>query len=826
MRDSARLLSSPSALIVAIAIGVSALAACSQGVPVPAPRAFNRPARIAFVCFAPGGEPTAIGACVLPDGTFAPDFRMLALVPQQTRGEVGAVELSSDPPRVLDSDDRVPGFTFVETGEVPAAIAVSETNPACTWVANRGSRDVWGIATTRFLQALTVGATPARVSLAGIDTGTGEPTSGRPQDLVLDDSGATPVLYVTLPEDGMIARIPVSNTGCALGTPVLFPVPSTVPEPPPEVAMIPEPTLDPLAEQDRATLAVCGEGALEVVSTVPEFVAVEPLPAEMPAPVPLEIVLERDPASGAPLRLLIGDGALPVIHRFDLVTGAFEEGMRTDGPIRDLTLTAPVPDEVGGSATRRYVYAIDDRDGSVMVIDASTGYVVPVQPIASGRPLRLPFQAPARAIEAIDTRTEGGICAGAPVPPTPVPGPDVLRGVFVSVALSDGTVRVIDVFDRDFGCRSGAGCETNFVGNEIAAFYRRHRPRVGRRIAENVALDELPSVVSAGATLRFTEAGAIEGESLIPSFVPATECPVGLAPVFVGEDGAFVCAITDPWSSQAESFSITWEGAIPQTSGTAGDLEPIDGGLVALDVRVDLCARGVLPMDLLAINPGTLPPELADSVRCLALEGAIAGAAPEPLLVAVESVSAGPMSDALPPFESRIVLRAGAPVLDRAIDGAPLTVEDVLLCYGDQLVSFELRAQDELVVLGSNSGFLHRVVPDPATGVCVVDESQSPLLDGRARLGERYESRRLAFELAYDTRPDVIPSIVIRFRVGNVISPLGVNLGTGGTMGTALTLPTELVWSETMNTLFALDELRRGLAPISVEPLRITRFIE
>ncbi len=831
-------------VLLAGVLGLTSLAGCTQAVEVPPPRAFNRPARIAFVCFDAANVPTAIGACVDAAGAFVPGFRLIALVPQQTRGEVGAVELSSAPPRVLDSDQRVPGYTFVETGEVPAAIAVSETSANCTWVANRGSRDIWGIETVRFIDESlsTSGGAVSRLALDELEVAPGTTASGRPQEMLLHESGTTSELFVTLPEDGLIARIPVSDEGgCTFGTPVLIPVPGTLPAAPADPGTISEPTLAPLAEQTAATLAVCPPtpATLELVAPVPRFVEVEPLPADLPAPLPLEMVFERDPATNVPLHILVGDAALPVIYRFDLALGAFEESLRTDGPIRDLTITAPVPDDVAGSEFRRYVYAIDERDGSVMVIDASTstGFVIPVQPLASGRPLRLPFRSPARAIEAIDTLRMGGepcsddteVAARA----------DRLRGVFVAVALSDGTVRIVDVHDEDAVCRGRADCENRFTGSEELAFIRRHRPRIGVRIVDPIGLTDVPSAVSSGATVRFDQTGGVDGEPLIPAFVPMAACPEGLAPVFQsGAAANFLCAITDPWSALPETFAVTWQGRIPDTASAAGTFEDRGGGLLALDARTDLCARGVLPGDLLAITPPAQPdplPEGVSSERCRALAATETSAAGEPFLVPTRDVSAGESSAAVSPFESRIVVAADAPVLNRQPLEPALTIRDILDCYGDPQIEYELRvgtvsaspdgsASGAFAVVGSNSGFLHRVVADDAAGgSCAVDESLDPLLQGRAEIGAPFVSRRLAFTL---TGAMPASPIEIRFQIANTPAQLSVDLGVVDGGRRELTLPTELVWSQPTSTLYALDELRRGLAVIAVDGLRATRFIE
>lgn len=757
---------------------------------------------------------------MLDGGAYRPGFRLIALVPQQTRGEIAAVELSSNPPRVLDSDPRVPRFTFVETGEVPTAIAISETNPVCTWVANRGSRDLWGIPTVAFVDR-TRTRRATRLALDEIEIAPGVMASGRPQDMLIHESAEHSELFVSLPDDGVIARVPVSNEGCTLGTPTLIQVPETVPEPPPAVPRIDEPTLEPLASQGVATLALC-PAVVDGVDTVPGFVAVEPTPAELPAPMPLEMIFERTSPSAPPLGIFIGDGARPVIYRFDLAMGTFVEGVRTDGPVRDLTLTAPVPDDGG---IRQYIYAIDARDGSVMVIDLETGYVLPVQPTTSGRPLRVPFPAPARAIEAIDTRTVGGVCTTAIPPPDPVPGPNVLRGVFVSVALSDGTIRIVDVYDRDAVCRHAGEC--SFVGNEQFSFIRRHRPRIGRRIVNAVALADAPSALSTGATLRFDESG--KAGALIPDFKPTT-CPEGQTAVYEGGTGPFICAVTDPWSAAPESFFVTWEGAIPNTSSAAGRLQVLGDGLVALDAQLNLCSRGVLPGDLLAILPGELPdplPEGANSARCTSLVGGDGTTERQPMLVPIEDVRTGREAGLAPPNETRVFLREDALVRSRSTAGESLSVRDIVDCYGNTLLAYEIRVHDAFAVVDTNSGFLHHVISDDE-GRCVVDPAGDPLREGRAQLGVPFISRRVAFELAFESPPPRVPDIVIRFQLANVPPQLAWDLGVSlvSSQQQVLTLPTEIVWNESTNTLYALDELRRGLVLISVEPFQATRYIE
>lgn len=836
MRATVRQLS-PVARARAVVLLCAFLAACTQAPNIPAPRAFNRPARIELVCFS-GDSPVALSECEPgSDGVVPTGRTLLALVPQQTRGEVAAVELSSDPPRVIDSDRRVPGFTFVEVGEVPTAIAVSRRNPACTWVANRGSADISAVQTARFREESLVMAEPT--APLPLDT---DGRTGRPHAMVIHDDGAVRELYLTLPEDGVIARVPVTMDGedCAFGAIEIITGLPEVPEPPAGPST--DPTLAPIETQDAATLATCTAAELSVpeLAVPPADVAVEPLPAELPPPAPTEIVVERDDA-GEAVALLIGDSARPVIYRYDLAARAFSGSLRTDGPIRDLTLTASVPDVVGGEATRRYVYAIDERDGSVMVIDYLTGHVVPVGPELSGRPLRLPFRAPARAIEAIDRRDTGGVCDA-----DPVPAADVLRGVFVSVALSDGSVRFVDILDEDAVCRSGASCQERFVGAQQYSFIRRHRPRLTNRIIEPVSLVEVPSVTLDQVTLRYGVDGTASGEEPVPDLVPV-DCGEGegLGPVF-GAPDALICAIVDPWAAQPESWNITWEGTIPQTASIAGSFVDLGDGRVALDTRLPLCDRGVLgpegaaglspdapeagyPGDLVAIT-SELPDASAMLPECRALAGLEEGetTSGEALLIALDEVLVGPMSGAGEPYESRLVLRLDAEVRDVERGPTGFTVADLVRCYADELVSFEVRTRERFAVLGSRTGLAHRVVTDEATGHCVVDESQPATEHGRAELGVPFSNVALRFELAYPgARPPRIGELQVSFDVGDVPTPLLLDIGApSGSGGRALTLPVELTFSELTDKLYILDELRRGLAPTGLVPVRIERFIE
>ncbi|UJR80790.1 hypothetical protein [Sandaracinus amylolyticus] len=804
--------------------------ACTQAVNVAPPRAFNRPARMELVCFS-GDRPVAQSECAT--GSDASDRTLLALVTQQTRGEVAAVDLSADPPVVIDSDRRVPGFTFVEVGEVPVGLAVSHRNPLCTWVANRGSSSLSAVETARFREeSLGTGMDTEELSLAG------EGRTGRPNALVIHDDGATSELYVTLPDDGVIGRVPVMSdeTGCRFGALEVIPLPDALPVEPTEPS--PDPTLVvPTTDQDPATIALCAATGLTLpeLATPPPTVTLEAPPDPLPAPQPLEIEVARDDEGNA-VALLIGDAARPVIYRYDLATRAFVDGIRTDGPILDLTLTPAVPDRLDEATTRRYIYAIDARDGSVMVIDESVGQLVPVAAESTGRVLRVPFGAPARAIAAIDRRGDAGMCDYEDA--TIDPSANNLRGVFVSVALSDGTIRYVDVLDEDAPCRTGENCQESFQGGQQYSFIRRHRPRIASRVADPVSLTDPPVASLSGSTQRFSAEGSVPDEDAVPSFQPIVcEDPDGIAPVF-GAPATLICTSTDPWTAEPESWALTWQGVIPSTASIAGNFRTLDDGRIALETRIPLCERGVLgpegaaglsedqpehmyPGDLVAIT-AELPDATAEDPECRALAGVDVGETPEPLLVRIDEVRVGEAAGVRSPYASAIVLAPDAEILDR--EGA--NVELLLRCYQDQLVSFDVRVGDRYAVVGSRTGFVHRVIVSDA-GNCVVDTAQSSTLNARAELGVPYVGPSLRFELAFEEgRPAVIVDQSITFDVGDVPVQLATDLGLLQSGGRTLTLPNEVMFSALTDRLYALDELRRGLVVIELEPVGPEFFIE
>ncbi|MBZ0117477.1 MAG: hypothetical protein K8H88_10805, partial [Sandaracinaceae bacterium] len=186
---------------------LSALAsmACSQQIQLPAQRALDRPDALELVCFElASGTPVALQSCD-PDSADAEQYALHALITQTATGEVAPIQLTGEEAGVLDTDARIPGFTFVGVGDVPSAIVTPRANPSLTYVAGRGTSDV-RIVSTRDFRA-TLGAS--------VRLGAELPIDGRPSAMVLSPDERT--LWVALPELGQLARMAIE--GDDLGAP-------------------------------------------------------------------------------------------------------------------------------------------------------------------------------------------------------------------------------------------------------------------------------------------------------------------------------------------------------------------------------------------------------------------------------------------------------------------------------------------------------------------------------------------------------------------------------------------------------------------------------
>src|SRR5687768_3082588 len=130
--------------LLCVSLSLAALA-CNPPPPPPPPASFDRPESLSFFCWHKTALAVVDMANCVPEvpasgeedfGRPAEPFEMHAVVAQTGTGEAAAVQLTGDaeddPPGMVDSDVRLPGFTFAAVGDVPAAVVTPRSNPAFT----------------------------------------------------------------------------------------------------------------------------------------------------------------------------------------------------------------------------------------------------------------------------------------------------------------------------------------------------------------------------------------------------------------------------------------------------------------------------------------------------------------------------------------------------------------------------------------------------------------------------------------------------------------------------------------------------------------------
>ena len=219
--------------------------------------------------------------------------------------------------------------------------------------------------------------------------------------------------------------------------------------------------------------------------------------------------------------LLVADANQPLIHRFALGPGGATplDPIFTGTPTTEIDVTPFVPASSARddqAATERYLYAVSAIDSSILVVDYTEdpegtaeadktfGAVLPVlagvsaraneENVESRNRVRFAFSN-VRAIEVISPFYEledepNG--TGKQVPLGDICNPtdgnafalaqsaSNMRGVFLAVSLSDGTMFFLDIYDLNAPCRGGSGiiaCTLAETGPDRLASIRRHRER-------------------------------------------------------------------------------------------------------------------------------------------------------------------------------------------------------------------------------------------------------------------------------------------------------------------------------------------------------------
>ncbi|MFN9808655.1 MAG: hypothetical protein ACK6CU_03370 [Deltaproteobacteria bacterium] len=782
-----------------------ALAACNQTPFFGGVRTFNRPVQVAMVCLETAtGRARPITDCTPTSSNTPPaGLAMHALVLQAARGEVAAIDLVSRV--VVDTNPAIPGYTFVPVDPLPTGILVPPTAPACAFVSSSGAETIDAIDLRIFRRESRASAVLYDPLLL----------PGAPVAMVLDPSEEA--LWVAMPDRSSVARVAID--GCRFGEVEEIRLETTVP--PGRVAP---------PEDDDPTSRYCPAdfGAAELPSITAR------------APEGLEDVA-RPAALAIGRELLVGDRGLPLVHRIDLDTRALLEPMSVGAPVRALAVTPEVPRsyERSSSERARYLYAIDDTDGTVMAVDYSEpgsptfGAVLPIGASSSVRPDRMPLLVGARTLEVLRPQYDerdpfARLCNPASIPDdVAAPSHQTMRGVFLAVGMTDATVRFVDVFDSDAPCRGRIEGEASDCTSTTDRFVyvRRHHPRLGeRRTTVGVTASEVSYLVN-GATVRLTEDSAD---------LAIITCPDPLRAIFAGDETRArgrVCGRPDPFEAVSEVWQAAWQGALSGAASSTGNFQRLEAETVALDARVDFCAAGVLGAEQLVGAPSpessfegdvlaiTTPLRAARAMdeRCQAVVGVEGGnQSPRPVLIPIRSASSRP-EGLNEPYRGRLLLDASAPVLDRE---GTLTLEDVLACFGDELVRFDVRTRGSFSVTGSRSGQRHRVVRG-SDGTCGIDASLAETRQSRALPGALYRNDLVAFQVV--SRP-ASGNTELRVTIGTVPATLNIDVGAAtGSFARGLALPSDLLWSDVNQRLYIVDVERRGLLELTTQPLGYTQ---
>ncbi len=775
-----------------------AATACGNDPTIVQPPTFERPGDVGFVCYDTQDRAlVSLETCRGLTGTTEDRYAMTALVTQTASGEVGAVDLRTQ--QVLDADPRVPGFTFVRVGEFPTDILVSPTEPGVTYVASFGSRRVEYYATSRFRPDIAAPAIPFERE------GT-VPLGFGPIDLAMAPDGGS--IFAALPRAGMIARIPVeadltlSETfemialDPALGVPVAAP------------------------EEGSAYQRVClSAGVVGTSANTRAASGVRDLSIELSDTTrPVRLLVTGD-------QLLVADASRPVLHRFRI--GDTLEPLppiATGVPLSDIAVTPEVPatSAFDETATERFLYAIDATDQTVLAIDflegsPTFGAVLPVH-VGDGPSDRIRLLTDARTIAVVTPDfPEGEACEisgeviGAGQEPSTLTSGH-LRGVFLAVGLNNGLIQMVDVHDLNANCRGGSGCTTPPNDSDVQVWIRRHVARRATFISTGLGVVGTPTFSFEGAPGRLENDGSTDGGPRLTSI----ECPTFNAQVFPETGDPVICATSEVWAARSETWTTTYEGAIPgATSGRArieADVAIVEGG--------SFCRRGVLGTanvlrsmldaedpereylgDQLVVTsdpPSSRASECADYFYDEILEER------------AREIQI-PIVDA---FQDRLVLDPSSPGL-----------AELSRCY-PSLFGIEVRTRGAFTVQGSVSGFSHRVVAGDE-GRCLVDRVGQPIdptdsssfRNSRAFNNRFYQNPYVAFQISHPEF-SVMTGVdaALTFVVGGVPPVLVADPGLRGS-GRRPVILERLVFNDVDDHMYVVDSNSDGFVQYGLDPL-------
>ncbi|MEP7120758.1 MAG: hypothetical protein ABJE95_07610 [Byssovorax sp.] len=845
-------------------------------------RALERSGRASFVCM---GDRNLGAAAILPltecnaatvlhitdytradidGGVIKPEPHLYALVTQTTRGEVAVIDTTSKNNSVLDQDPSVPGANFLPVGAQPVDI-VSTPGGTATFVgvAEIGREGLFALPSARIRPASTDGS-----GGAGGTAGSG-PT-------VLPAISAWPSCRLpAAPGQMLLVADPAEKTGgnnqaatrpccdadygakaCSAGAPspaaglngdidaegggrqkLIIAMPSMG-----GVAVI---DAQGLLDSEPGVYAPCNvERWLPLTTDVPVLPPAPPPggvacvnPKVEVADLPANPDARPTGLAYAAGRLYASDLDTSLIHVIDLPTPCEPiEGRpllptSLDEPRRAVTTSHVAVAPTLTPDLKRYLYAVDARDGSAMVFDVSDDQAsqFPLQrphpewdPFASSDRIR--FAAPAadlvivqRDVPKVDPTT-GVAALGVRCSPDPslvgcLPtsqscdiaasyqtdtatytngaGPKLLRGTFAFLALTNGRVAVIDIDDLDSACR-GPRLPSPLYGCAGAPTPNEQPLNTAKELSCNVVLPNTPRMGTYsspeeagrsqagilgypqlfdinGAPINDTDPGAARLVATVPTAavgqVPEFAISVGGTPIHLdpqtgiaigaeinvkadstlANKSTLMMNLEDPRAQLADqSWFVVYEGVLPgftsslasfDLGGTGADGTTKD---VLRDVNSRFCDGGVQSEKALAekptpSNPNETAKSLADYIHVQTelpdqadrywdqkkLESPLVCDFNEcrALFGSVDVPATGRDFRIVEAYQDHVEIEPRTSLPPTKLT-KPEAWRQVTRCCFPSLVTFDVHVSHQWDVVGEQTGFLHHVITDPATGVC------------------------------------------------------------------------------------------------------------
>ncbi|NNE20294.1 MAG: hypothetical protein HKN10_17630 [Myxococcales bacterium] len=836
--------------------------------------------------------------------------QFLGAVTQIERGEVAVVNFTSG--IIANTSPTIPGVTAVTVDEQPTGIQISPFQPEYTFLTSFSAKSLQAVPTEALLTGTTTLPTPEPQRFDAGPTDLALHERAQSSFMMNEDGQVTGAqysvdyryLYAAIPALGAVAQVrviinPVSG-GQYLLPPVLLPLDTlgcpVDPVPPPDSDGNDYNRICPQDETGR------NDPAARVIKTVTTTQPCFEGPETGPRPVALTIDrgMEQGSASQSGTGdetddvLLVADANQPLIHRFALgPDGAMPlDPIITATPTSEIDVTPLVPASSAlddQAATQRYLYAVSAIDSSILVVDYSEdpegtpeeeqtfGAVLPVLAGVSARAneengesrdrVRFAFSN-VRAIEVISPSYEledDPDGTGMRVPDDficdPRDGnalalaqsPTNMRGVFLAVSLSNGTMFFLDIYDLNAPCRGGA-CNLVETGADRLASIRRHRDRFRftPATATVVAIDGSPSLQFNSAPGRLVETDGEAQGSAGPG-LEFIDCPpetsidaegatrVGSsminvfgAPSASSTGDALICASSQVWSSFSQGWDARWQGLIPNSEGGLGlfadeNLEGTEQGDWFQAGDVPFCRVGVLgPQaadaalvesyvgDRLVIT-GDLPPSTRDDPDCDDFQELMENLDERQVWFPIVQA----FNDELEIGESTNTNR--------------YTLAEVRACF-PEFTQYQIHTQEAYTVTGTASGFINRVNPG-ADGECVLDPSRpvdlptaddefvdvDTYLSGRAFASKQYINPLVSFQIGPfpDDAGDPIPdATVLNFNISNQFGRLVLDTSLGIT-----SLPSSMLFAPQQDQLYFVD-LEIGVRRIVFSPLNIVQTFE